>query len=263
MPFTISHAAAVLPFSRLLARWRLLSAATIGAMAPDFGFFFPWHVRRLETHSAIALVTFCLPVGLAAYWVFQYLIKTPLMELLPEGPYARWRPFASPADFRSIRQWLLAACGVFGGAVTHLVWDAFTHEGARGVRMLPVLDEPFVEIGGHHMMGVRLMQDGSSLLGLVVVFAIIAYGLRRGREQPVPKRPLRLVERCAWVMTYAVSTVAATAAWSVWARKGASLGHSVTPIVNNLAVASLRGLATVVLVLSLCLWLRLLLRPRP
>ena len=56
MPFTISHAAAVLPFSRLLARWRLLSAAVIGAMVPDFGLFFPWHMRRFETHSAIGVV---------------------------------------------------------------------------------------------------------------------------------------------------------------------------------------------------------------
>ena len=116
MPFTISHAAVVLPFSRLLARWRLLSAAVIGAMVPDFGLFFPWRMHRFETHSALALFTFCLPVGLASYWVFQYLIKTPMLEVLPEGAYARWRPFSSPAAFASIRQWMLAGLwGVGGG----------------------------------------------------------------------------------------------------------------------------------------------------
>ena len=41
MPFTISHAAAVLPFIRPLARWRLLSAAVIGSMVPDFGWCKP------------------------------------------------------------------------------------------------------------------------------------------------------------------------------------------------------------------------------
>ena len=128
MPFTISHAAVMLPFTRLLARWRLLSAAVIGAMVPDFGLFFPWRMHRFETHSALALLTFCLPVGLTTYWAFQYLIKAPMLEVLPEGAYARWRPFSSPADFASIRQWALAGCGVLAGAVTHLVWDAFTHE---------------------------------------------------------------------------------------------------------------------------------------
>ena len=45
MPYTMSHAAVVLPFSRLLARWQLLSAAVIGAMVPDFGLFFPGACR--------------------------------------------------------------------------------------------------------------------------------------------------------------------------------------------------------------------------
>src|SRR5467141_1243526 len=121
MPFTISHAAVVLPFSRLLARWRLLSAVVIGAMVPDFGLFFPWRMHRVETHSMEGLFIFCLPVGVATYWIFRYLIKAPVLEVLPEGAYARWRPYSSPADFTSIRQWILVAFGVLAGAVTHLV----------------------------------------------------------------------------------------------------------------------------------------------
>src|SRR5271154_3820752 len=107
MPFTISHAAVVLPFSRALARRRLLSAAIIGSMVPDFGLFAPWRMGRTGTHSAMGLLTFCLPIGLATYWIFQYLIKPPLLELLPDGAYARWRPFASPADLADLRQWIL------------------------------------------------------------------------------------------------------------------------------------------------------------
>src|SRR3981189_1933995 len=106
MPFTISHTAVVLPFSRLLARWRLLSATVIGAMVPDFRVFFPG-VPRVETHSAIALLTFCLPVGLNTYLLVGRLIKTPIVQVLPEGPYARWRPYAAEGDIRSPRQWLL------------------------------------------------------------------------------------------------------------------------------------------------------------
>ena len=155
MPFTISHTAVVLPFSRLLARWRLLSAAVIGAMVPDFGVFFPWRMRRVETHSALSLLTFCLPVGLITYWVFQILIKTPILEVLPEGPYARWRPFAARRALASFGNGCWRRCGMLAGAVTHLIWDAFTHEGARGVRMFPVLDEPVLEIGRRHIAAVR------------------------------------------------------------------------------------------------------------
>jgi Domain of unknown function (DUF4184) len=257
MPFTISHAAVVLPFSRVLARWRLLSAVIIGAMVPDFGLFFPWRIHRFETHSAVGLFTFCLPVGMAGYWIFQYLIKTPVLEVLPEGAYARWRPFSSPAAFTGLRQWILAACGVFVGAVTHLAWDAFTHDGARGVRMIPWLEDPIVDIGSHHLAGIRLMQDGSSLIGLAFVLAFVCYGLRRGHEQAVPNRPLRPWERRAWVLTFVVAAVASSAAWLLWAHAGEPAGHSMKWLANGIAVAALRGLAIALLCSSLALSWRL------
>jgi hypothetical protein len=240
----------------LLARWRLLSAAVIGAMVPDFGLFFPWRIHRFETHSALALLTFCLPVGMTTYWVFQFLIKTPVLEVLPEGAYARWRPFSSPADFQSIRQWVLAACGVLAGAVTHLVWDAFTHENARGIRMIPWLEDPIVDIGSHRLAGVRLLQDGSSLIGLVIVLGLVLYGLRRGREQPVPARPLRPAERRVWGWTYVLVMVALSVAWFLWARAGGPSGRSVG-LATGIAVAWLRGLAMALLCVSLGLSWRL------
>jgi hypothetical protein len=260
MPFTISHAAVVLPFSRLLARWQLLSAVVIGAMVPDFGLFFPWRIHRFETHSASALLTFCLPVGLVTYWAFQYLVKAPMLEVLPEGAYARWRPFSSPADFYGARQWVLAGCGVLAGAVTHLVWDAFTHENARGIRMIPWLEDPVVDIGAHRLAGVRLLQDGSSLIGLIIVIGLIWYGLRRGHEKPVSARPLRSAERRVWVLIYVASAVGLSAAWWLWARAAAPSGHALRELsmgITGIAVAALRGLAMALLCTSLALDWRL------
>ena len=253
MPFTISHAAVVLPFARLLARWRLLSAVVVGAMVPDFALFLPWRIYRFETHSAMALFTFCLPVGLATYWIFQHWIKTPVLEVLPEGAYARWHAYSSPADFASMRQWVLAACGVVAGAVTHLVWDAFTHESARGIRMIPWLEEPVVDLGSHRIAGANLLQDGSSLLGLIVVLAVVWYGLRRGREQPVPDRLLRPAERRAWALTYILGAIALGVVWLLWARIGEPLGHTLKTTPTSVAVAALRGLAMSLLCTSLVL----------
>jgi hypothetical protein len=257
MPFTLSHTAIVLPFARLLARGRLLAATVIGAMVPDFGLLFPWHVQRFETHSAMALLTFCLPVGLASYWIFERIIKTPVLELLPEGAYARSRPFAAPADLADLSQWLLAACGVLVGATTHLVWDAFTHEGARGARLIPVLDEPIVEFGSHHMMGARLLQDGTSLIGLGVVFVFLCYALRRGNVVAVQSRALRTVERRAWVLAYAAIAIVLTALCYAGARVGEPGVHSAAVVVNGIAVAVVRALAGALLSVSLVLGFRL------
>jgi hypothetical protein len=259
MPFTISHAAAVLPFTRPLARWRLLSAAVIGSMVPDFGWFLPWHPARLETHSADALLTFCLPVGLASYWVFQLLVRTPIMELLPPGAYARWRWSEAPADYRSVKQWIWAACGLIAGAITHLVWDGFTHEGGRGVRMLPILEEPVAYINGHQVRGLQLVQDLNSLIGLIAVVLVVAYGLRPGKaaDTALPRR-LRAGERYAWIAAY-VLTAAAFSGALLLLRHGP--GRSSNPLLvvplGSAAIAVLRGLGAALIAVSIALAIRL------
>ncbi|MDP9012482.1 MAG: DUF4184 family protein [Pseudomonadota bacterium] len=259
MPFTISHVAAVVPFSRPLARWGVLSATVIGSMVPDFGFLMPWRPARIETHSAIGLFTFCLPVGLATFWVFQLLVKPAVTELLPDGAYSRWRAFAEPVDIGSIKQWALAACGVFAGAFTHLVWDAFTHEGARGIRMFPALDDPIVEIAGRHLVGTRLLQDVSSLVGFAIVLVVVAYGLRgKLPGEQVPARTLPAAERHAWTLAY-VGTGLLLAA-SFLAMRRASLGASVAFVLGRYAIAALRGFTASLLMISLGVDLRLRVR---
>lgn len=257
MPFTISHAAVVLPFARPLARWRLLSATIIGSMVPDFGLLMPWRPPRVETHSAVGLLTFCLPVGVVTFWVFQRLLKAPLMSVLPDAAYARWRGFAQPADIRSGKQWLLTACGVFVGAVTHLVWDGFTHEGARGIRMIPVLVDPVVDIGGHRLFGARLLQDVSSLIGLAIVLLIVAYGLRRDQAEAPATRPLRSTERYVWIGTYGVMALVLAGVFLVIRRPTDGTGHSLAVTVGNFAIAVLRGFAAALVVVSLSLTVRL------
>jgi hypothetical protein len=258
MPFTISHVAAVLPFSRPLARWRLLSATIIGSMVPDFGLLMPWRPARIETHSVIGLLTFCLPVGLATFWIFQLLIKTPVTEILPNAAYARWRSFAAPADIRSVTQWVLAGCGVEVGAITHLVLDAFTHEGAHGVRMIPLLDDPIVDIVGHHLVGVRFLQDVSSLIGLVLVLVVVAYGLRSGRGgDVVPERKLQPVERHVWIVAYGVVTLVLAGLFLIIRRPHFLAGGSLAVVVGTYAIAGLRGFAAALLLVSLSLMLRL------
>jgi hypothetical protein len=256
MPFTISHVAAVLPFSRPLARWRLLSATIIGSMVPDFGFLMPWRPARMETHSAIGLLTFCLPVGLATFWVFQRLIKSAVVEILPDAAYSRWRRFAEPAAIGSLEQWALAACGVLAGAFTHLVWDGFTHEGARGVRMIPVLDDPIVDIAGHHLIGARLLQDVSSLLGLAIVLAVVAYGLRPGRAgEEGPARKLPAGERFVWALAYVVMAILLAVVF--FALRRPAYGTSLAILIGRYAIAALRGFAVSLVVASLSVGIRL------
>jgi len=254
MPYTISHVAAVVPFLRLLARLRVLSAVVIGSMVPDFGYLMPIQPPRFQTHSAIALVTFCLPVGMLAYWTFQRLMKNPLVNVLPDQAYMRWKPYSTPAPWGDARQWLLAASGVMAGAVVHLAWDGFTHEDARGVRMLPELADPMLEVHGHLLTGARLLQDLSSLLGLMIVIAAIGYALRpRGRLAVMP-RALTAFERRAWVLGFAIATLGFSAGFLIL---GHALGASRWEGPSNAAIALLRALVLAALCVGGLLKVRL------
>jgi hypothetical protein len=257
MPFTISHIAAVLPFRRFLARFHVLSATIIGSMVPDFGWLTPWRPARFETHSAPSLLTFSLPVGLATFWIFQYWIRNPLLELLPEAAHARARRFQAHARAGDGRQWLMAAFGVLTGAFSHLVWDAFTHEGGRGLRLIPALDDPAVEIGSHHLVGASLLQDVSSVIGLLVVLGICLYELRPERAPTAaPKRRLGARERYLWSSLCVLLTVIASLVFFVLALQPPHRPGLAVPL-SRAAIAILRGMAIALWVTSLALGVRL------
>jgi Domain of unknown function (DUF4184) len=244
MPYTLSHVAAVVPFARPLARWRVLSAAVIGSMVPDFHYLLPFVAPRFETHSATGLLSFCLPVGMLAYWLFQYLMKGPLLSVLPTQAYRRWLPYSAPAALGSLRQWLLAAAGVLVGAVVHLAWDGFTHEDARGVRMVPELADPLV-VHGHLFTGARLLQDLSSLLGLALMIAATVYALRSsGPPTAAPARALAAPERRTWVGGYVLATVLFSAAFfwldhPHWGGPRIQLGAAAIALLRGLTAAGI------------------------
>src|SRR5690349_19318060 len=93
MPFTVSHAAAVLPLRRF--RSLPLAALMIGSMSPDFSYFTPWTLF-LYTHSIPALFWFCWPVGLALWILFVRMVETPTLALLPDSWRARFTPSERP-----------------------------------------------------------------------------------------------------------------------------------------------------------------------
>jgi len=257
MPFTISHAGAVLPFGRFLRRWRIASATVIGSMVPDFGLFWPGRLPRVETHRASALLTFSLPVGLIAFWVFQKLLKTPLIELLPDGAYALARPWAAPARITDARQWVLAASGILVGAVTHLVLDGFTHSDGRGVRLLPVLDDAVVKIHGHGIFGYVAMQQAFSIVGLAIVVLFLWHALSAAAP-PGPALPRRLpaAARLRWMLALGVFTGIASLL-AFYPHRWILHMHVPSYLIATIAVACLRGLAVALVVIATALSMRL------
>lgn len=201
MPLTPAHAAAVVPLWRLLGSRAVLSALVIGSMTPDFAYFLPLGVRRAESHSLAGLAWFVLPVGLATYLVFHLLVKTPVVALLPAAVRDRLtaRRLAAPA--LPAAAWPTVFLSLLLGALTHLIWDSFTHAGAAGVRAFPILATRLGTVSGYEVFVFKLLQHGSTVAGLCLLGFWLARWLRSISPPAMPPAPpLRGGARAALVV---------------------------------------------------------------
>jgi hypothetical protein len=178
MPFTLAHPAAAVPLRRVMARWGVLSALVIGSMTPDFAYWFPSRVTRAESHSLEGLFWFCLPMGLAAYALFHLLLKRPAVLLLPEALRIRLQPLAFEGPAFPTAPLVPVMVSILVGAMTHLVWDSFTHGQAPAVAFFPVLRATLFEIGGYPLKVYKLAQHASTFLGLLFLVRWTARWLR-------------------------------------------------------------------------------------
>ncbi|MEQ8144414.1 DUF4184 family protein [Streptomyces sp. OP7] len=184
MPFTLSHATAVLPAVRTDGGGRgpLVPAVLVaGSFAPDMTYYAASVVSgAMEfgdvTHAAWGVFTVDVVIAwvLVGLWL---LVREPLVALLPRtgrgrvaaltrcgAPRARVRPSL-------VARWYVSAVL---GIATHVVWDAFTHHDRWGTRLVPVLGE---EIGGSPVYWYA--QYGSSAVAAVVVALFVARAVRR------------------------------------------------------------------------------------
>jgi hypothetical protein len=187
VPFTVSHAAAVLPLHRLSKHQLPLTALMIGSMAPDFGYFFSGDFSRQLTHSFSGLFIFALPAGLAVWLFYVAVLEKATITLLSD----RWHTRFAHTDAVTAPLIARACIAIVLGAATHLIWDAFTHRGTFVTNAFPVLTGPTP--GFSWMPIYHLLHGASSVVGLVIL-AIWARGLHRVPAKSLI-RPYKISER--------------------------------------------------------------------
>ncbi len=187
MPWTFAHPAAVLPLRRLCSRGYLSFAAlVVGSLSPDF----PYYLGRFDlgdfTHAPLGVLTLCLPVSLMIL-VAIYIFRDPVARLLPE-PHRSGLLAAGPSPERlSIRAICVFAGSVVLGAVSHLLWDSFTHEHRLFVREWPILQVSLFTALGRDFRVFNVLQHLSTLAGVAAI--VIAYRNYLGRVsvRPAPE----------------------------------------------------------------------------
>ena len=152
-------------------------------MAPDTAFIVGLDLAREQTHGLAALFLFCLPAGVLAYLLYHFLLKAPLLALLPEAVASRF------GDCTAVRERCSAVLvSLLCGALTHLLWDAFTHPGTAVVNALPVLQAELGSVGGYRVYAFKVVQHGSSVLGLALLGLWSFQWLRRTPAMPVTRK---------------------------------------------------------------------------
>ncbi|WSQ08348.1 DUF4184 family protein [Streptomyces sp. NBC_01231] len=184
MPFTLSHAAAVLPAVRGDGNGRgsLVPAVLVaGSFAPDLTYYAASAVSgAMEfgevTHSfpGVFTIDVLLAWALVGLWL---LVREPLVALLPrarQGRVAELLRCGAPRARvgRSAVLWWYVSAAL--GALTHVVWDAFTHLDRWGMRLFPVLGR---EVAGSPLYW--YLQYGGSAVAAVVIAVFVVHALRR------------------------------------------------------------------------------------
>jgi len=223
MPFTISHAAAVLPLKKSPLP---LAALMIGSMSPDFSYFLPMSLANTSWHNLRGILLFCLPAGLASWLFYVRVLERPTIELLPDA----WRVRVIRSDSRlSIRALILAAIAVIVGAATHVVWDSFTHANTTVTAAFPALRAEVFAFHGRPVRIYFVLQCLSSVIGLLAL-ASWALNLRRGEPRASSLReahkPLSDRTRVAALGILSM-TSAVTALWSYASCAGARFEYRI------------------------------------
>lgn len=184
MPFTASHAAAVLP---LRARWLSASALAIGAMAPDLPLFVPLPVTEHETHTVAAMFLGNTVVGLVLFVLWHGFLARPADWFAPSAVRARLAPQHQPGLRRRLAtpgQWAGVVASLYVGGFTHQFLDLFTHPATVVTDRFPVFHAALLGMPVYYVL-----QVVTSVLGLAL---LAAWGLRWYREAdtyPLERRP--------------------------------------------------------------------------
>jgi len=170
MPFTAAHPALVIPLIKWHRRWLSATGLVVGAIVPDFEYFFEIEEPFRTSHTLQGIFLFNLPVAILIALLFHAFIREILIEHLPPFLRRKIKPQSNRKWFAYLRRnWLIFLVSIIIGTLSHLLWDSFTELDSRLlIKLSPFLIKK-VFILGFGMERGRILQHLSTAVGLTAV----------------------------------------------------------------------------------------------
>lgn len=173
MPFTFSHPAIVLPLALLPRKWISLTGLVVGSLLPDFEYFLRMRIESQFSHTIPGVLWFNLPLGILITFLFHVIVRDALIDNLPSMLKSRlfvFKQFDWRGHFKE--NWIVVSISVIVGTVSHILWDAFTHEHGYFVEAFPVLST-MTYVLDEQIPIYRLLQHGSTFVGALVIAVVL------------------------------------------------------------------------------------------
>ena len=176
MPFTFAHPIAAAPIWLSSKRRLDLPSLLVGSIIPDIEYFLTLQPTRTIGHTLLGVLIQGLPCSIVLLLITRYVLMRPFLALLPRQLAQRFPTIRSYFPLQ-VKHLFNVVVSVVMGAASHIVWDAFTHEGGWFVAHSKLLQ---AQLGSVPIY--KLLQYGSGVIGLVALFL----WLSRRLNQEVP-----------------------------------------------------------------------------
>lgn len=189
MPFSFAHPVAVLPIKHKWKKQFDLTGLVLGSIAPDFEYFIKFKPEALIGHGLTGFLLLNLPLCIVFAFLFHRVIKKPLITCLPKPFDKGYKYLAEKVwKIRGFKELLIFIYSSLIGMLTHVFWDAFTHENGRFVVWFPVLARE-VEFMEYSIPIYKFLQHGSTLIGgLAILIFILRLRRTESQTRSIPTR---------------------------------------------------------------------------
>lgn len=180
MSFTLAHPSIIIFCKN---RYLNLMGFILGSMSPDFIYFLCFNPSSNFGHTVLGFIFFNLPLcTLLNFLIFRY-VKTIFILSLPNFLLNRYSYLIySSNKLDNLKNFFIFIYSTLFGMLTHVFWDAFTHESGFFVNSFPLFFKKSLVLLNHEVPIYKLFQHGSTLIGFLIII-IYFYSIQKNSNK--------------------------------------------------------------------------------